>query len=623
METLLSEILRLFILPGGQPYHVQNRDGDYPPPPPGWPPILTHELMEKHLAGGETLALNLVNGQGLCRVLMVDFDGTAHGQGERDWRLLRAITAQAVHDLGLPVPAVSVSGRKGFGLWWGLAEPVPVAQAQTFLRLFRRAWLSEVPGDELDLRPDTDKPTKAAQAVAKLPPCLHRGSGKWAGFLPLDRLKEEEAPSPWFEERPEANTQASILAAVELVPVSAFLQALDALQRGIGAGGGAEPRKDAPRFLPHLARLPAGAHPPCIGALLEQGAPAGMQYNTANLNLAAYAKARGLSADAGETLARKMAEASEEHPTGKRGVEAKVRNWRSTREPPAFHCDYPRNTPAWRAAFANGFGLPDCRSCAANPGFGSDNGASREQSGKREKTEKAPRNPGPEPTAQTGGGFQLEEPVAFDLLAWAWSTREPLSRILRAWPVEVVEAGEYVREDISFARLAAEALSGGNPSSAVFFLDVDRRISEIHPSFRERLAEPIKAAAKDFFTRFRQAEARFRDDAEQEDIGRAALARALHLEQRAALAEGLADAVAHGPEVGANVVAMAARQTAEEALRGDDGEGPLARLRGELFEAFARARPETVETPFPALTGLLGSSRQRYVSRHRVFAKIL
>lgn len=597
METLLSEIRRLFILPGGQPYHVQNRDGDYPPPPRDWPPILTHELMEKHLSGGETVALNLVNADGLCRVLMVDFDGTAHGQGERDWRLLRAITAQAVHDLGLPVPAVSVSGRKGFGLWWGLAEPVPVALAQTFLQLFRRAWLSEVPGDEIDLRPDTDKPTKAAQAVAKLPPCLHRGSGKWAGFLPLDRLEEEEAPSPWFEERPEATAQASILAAVELVPVSAFLWALDALQRDIGTGGGAEPRKDAPRFLPHLARLPAGAHPPCIRALLEKGAPAGMQYNTANLNLAAYAKARGLSADAGETLARKMAEASEEHPTGKRGVEAKVRNWRSTREPPAFHCDYPRNTPAWRAAFANGFGLPDCRSCAANPGFGSDNGASREQSGKQEKTEKAPRSPGPELTAQTGGGFQLEEPVALDLLAWAWSTREPLSRIRRAWPVVVVKV-ESVSEGVSFARLMAEALGQGNASAAGFFREVDKRISEIHISIRELLTPPIKEAAEAFFTRFRYTEA-------QEDSGRAALARALHLEQRAALAEGLADAVAHGPEVGANVVALAARQSADEALRGEDGDGPLARLRGELFEAFARAKPETVETPFPALTRLL------------------
>ena len=604
MEKTLLEIRRLFVLPGGQPYHVQNRDGDYPPPPRDWPATLSASVMEKHLSGAETVALNLVNAEGLCRVLALDFDGAAHGQVARDWRLLRAITDHIAGELGLPVPAVSVSGRKGFGLWWGLAEPVPAGQAQSFLRLFRRAYLSEVPGDELDLRPDTDNPTKAAQAVAKLPPCLHRGSGKWAGFLPAERLKEEEAPKPWFEERPELAMQAAILAAVELVPVSAFLRALDALQRDIGIGGGGEPQKEPPRFLPQLERLSVGVHPPCIRALLEKGAPASLQYNTANLNLAAYAKARGLSAETGEELARRMAEASEEHPTGKRGVEAKLRNWRSTREPPAFHCDFPRNTRAWREAFANGFGLPDCGSCAASPGFGSDN-ASHEQARKEGKAPQSPRLRA-ERRAQSSREFHLEEPVAFDLLAWAWSTREPLSRIRRAWPVEVVEVGDFA-ESISFTKVAADALTHGNPSAAGFFREIDLYISEkrIPSGYRDSFATKVRAGAEAFFARFSQTKARFRDDAAQEDIGRAALARALHLEQRAGLSEGLAEAVAQGPEVGANVVALAARQAAEEALRGDDGGGPLARLRGELFEAFARARPETVETPFPALTGLL------------------
>ena len=568
--------------------------------------MLSASIMEKHLTGGETVALNLVNAEGLCRAMVLDFDGAAHGEAARDWRLIRNLAGDVFlpMELGLPSPSVSVSGRKGFGLWWGLAEPVPVGQVQSFLRLFRRAYLSEVPPEELDLRPDTDRPTKAAQAVAKLPPCLHRGSGKWAGFLPAERLKEEEAPTPWFEERPELETQAAILATAGLVPVTVFLRALDKLQRAYGAGGSGEARKEAPSFLPHLERLPAGAHPPCIRAFLEKGAPHGLQYNTGNLNLAAYAKARGLSAEEGEELAKRMAEASEEHPTSKRGVEAKLRNWRSTREPPAFHCDYPRNTPAWREAFANGFGLPDCQSCGANPGFTRDNASSHEQSSKQEEAPKGSRSRG-ERSAQTGGGFYLEDPVAVDLIAWAWSTREPLSRIRRAWPVETVEAGEYASEVVSFARLAAEALTAGNPSSAGFFREVDKRISEIHPSYRERLAGPVKAAAEAFFVRFLRAEARFRYDATQEDTGRAALARALHLEQRSALAEGLAEAVAQGPEVGANVVASAARHAAEDALRGDEAGGPLARLRGELFEAFARARPETVETPFPALTGLL------------------
>ena len=596
MDRLVSEIDRLFISTGNQLYHIQNRDGDYPPSPPDWPIFLSTTVLKQHLSGAETVALNLVSAEGLSRVMMLDFDGAAHGQAARDWRAIRRVVRDiALLELGLPIPAVSVSGRKGFGLWWAFTEPVPVGQVQSFLRLFRRVYLSEIPAEELDLRPDIDGPTKAAQAVVKLPPCLHRGSGKWAGFLPSATLESEGVPQAWFETRPESETQATILAAVALVPTSAFLRALDTLQRASGAGGGRGNQRNAPHIRPYLERLSAGTHPPCIRTFLERGVPAGLPYNTANLNLAAYAKARELSADEGHELARQIAEASEGHPTGKQGVEAKLRNWRSNREPSPFYCDYPRNTPAWRAAFANPFGLAGCRSCPANPGFGSDGAPSHEQTSKTE----AASNRG------TRGGFILEEPVALDLLAWAWSTREPLSRIRRVWPVETVDAGNYVSEELSFAWMAAVAVASGNPCSTEFFRVVDQCISELHPSIRERLTEPSRMAAEAFFARFRQAEVRFRDDAAQDDIGRAAFDRALHLERRAVLAEGLAVATAHGSEVGANVVALAARQAAEEALRDGDGMGPLARLREELFEAFACARPPTVETPFPALTELL------------------
>ena len=67
--------------------------------------------MAEHLAGAETVALNLVNAAGLCRALVLDLDGAAHGHAARDWRLVRAVAGRVARGLGLPAPVASASGR--------------------------------------------------------------------------------------------------------------------------------------------------------------------------------------------------------------------------------------------------------------------------------------------------------------------------------------------------------------------------------------------------------------------------------------------------------------------------------------------------------------------------------
>jgi hypothetical protein len=122
MDSLLAQLRRLFILPGGQPYHRQNETGEYPPTGTILSELrkLTPGTLERHLRGEETVALNLVSPEGLTRVAMLDFDGAAHGKAARDWQCLRTVAAIVERDLGLPAPAVSISGRKGYGLWWSL-----------------------------------------------------------------------------------------------------------------------------------------------------------------------------------------------------------------------------------------------------------------------------------------------------------------------------------------------------------------------------------------------------------------------------------------------------------------------------------------------------------------------
>ena len=161
MPTLNQELTRLYLLPDQQ-WHKQKLD------PSGEPKyyaegMLTPELLNKSIAGELTIALNLVSADCMARALVVDFDRAA------DWPQVAKLYQAVIEELALPAPAVAVSGRKGYGVWFSLAEPIPAAQARAFLHLLRATYLREIPEAALDLRPDTDTPTTAAAAVVPLP----------------------------------------------------------------------------------------------------------------------------------------------------------------------------------------------------------------------------------------------------------------------------------------------------------------------------------------------------------------------------------------------------------------------------------------------------------------------
>jgi hypothetical protein len=282
----------------------------------------------------------------------------------------------------------------------------------------------------------------------KLAPAFHRRKGveRWSYWV--DMAQVEETPAIGLDAAPDLEGQALILSTVQSMALATFMRARDVLARRAGNSHGQD---GGPRYQPLLGQLAKGAHPACIRALLEQGAPHALDYNTANLNLAAYAASRGLSLEEGLELARRMAEASEEsgHPTSKKGVEAKVRNFRSNREPAPFHCDFPHNTPAWRQAFDPDRRNAACRSCAACPAtLLSGATAGREEGEPKEKV------------------FVLEESVALELLAWAWAEKHPLRQIRRAWPPAILQLGEGRRHTLPLALLAGLAGDHDNPTTA-------------------------------------------------------------------------------------------------------------------------------------------------------------
>jgi DNA polymerase-1 len=524
--------------------------GDYPPAP-----SRTVADLPAHFAGEITLAVELVSAAGLVKAALLDFD-----DGPNHWPWVRGVRRE-LEGLGFPPLPVSASGSKGYGLWLFFAEPLPVAQVQQFLRATRAAFFPELAAAAHDLRPDvsgsSDAERISGKAVVKFPPCLHRKSGRWSTFIDHNQLDDAAPPPVGLEHAPELAQQDALLSQVQPIPAATFLRVLDVLQRRARPARSAE----GPAYFPKLDKLPSGQHPPCIAALLEKGAPQALDYNTANLNLAAYAAKRGLEGEQAEELARRMAEASAEHPTSKKSTEAKLSNFRSNRHPRDFACDYARNTSPWSDLFG---GREACRGCPANPGLPSDKPSSRTV-------------------------LRLEPLVSRELLAWAWKRQEPLPSLNRIWPSVSVATPGGARE-LALYRIAAQAAP--QALSAEFFRKVDSLISE------SRDQGPLRAAAEAFLSEILALEV-------TDAAGRAALKRAQELEGRAVLAEEAHAVLAQGPEVPPNVVALKLRQATEGVLRAEHGTGPLRGLRAELARELSRDTSASVPSPFPRLNGLL------------------
>jgi hypothetical protein len=125
--------------------------------------------------------------------------------------------------LGLPAPAVSISGANGFRLWLSFEESVPKARLDEFLKLIRDAYL---PG--IDLGPE------AAIAGAELPPCLHRSTGKWAAFI-NPGLGASFADESGLEMAPPFAGQAALLENLKSITELQFTHAMNTLQQSHGA----------------------------------------------------------------------------------------------------------------------------------------------------------------------------------------------------------------------------------------------------------------------------------------------------------------------------------------------------------------------------------------------------
>jgi hypothetical protein len=214
MNKLISELQRLYFLPDQQWHSQQLTAGGelaYATEGP-----LTPAIVSKSLAGELTAGLNLVSPAGMARAMVVSFTRAT------DWEQVANLYQAVQDELDLPAPAVSVSGRKGYSLWFSLAEALPLAQIRAFLAALQLKYLADIPLAHLELQPDV-------LAVKTLAPARHNATGKWSAFIDPS-MGSMFIDEPGLEMAPILDRQAGMLAGLETIKGANFQRALSILQ---------------------------------------------------------------------------------------------------------------------------------------------------------------------------------------------------------------------------------------------------------------------------------------------------------------------------------------------------------------------------------------------------------
>jgi hypothetical protein len=216
MNKLTQALQRLYFF-DDQQWHSQKFD-DGGNPAYVAKGALRPELVAKSLAGQSTVALDLVNSDGMVRAMVLGFERAT------DWDLVAKLYQGIQEDFELPAPAVSISGQAGYQLWLSLAECIPVAEARLFIDALRRKYLIDIPLAKLRFSPDA-----GAASLVNLVPALHEASGKWSAFIDPS-MGAMFVDEPGLSMAPNMDRQADMLAGLKSMKAVDFQRALNSLQ---------------------------------------------------------------------------------------------------------------------------------------------------------------------------------------------------------------------------------------------------------------------------------------------------------------------------------------------------------------------------------------------------------
>ncbi|MFZ1642716.1 MAG: DnaB-like helicase C-terminal domain-containing protein [Candidatus Contendobacter sp.] len=552
--ALLEQWQRLIFPLDGLPVRAgeQAREGNRYPDVQGCPDWAAHQ------GGRKTYAVNPCypgpDGD-CCRWAVLDID-----EGSDSLAKARALLAVA-NAAGLAARA-AWSGSKGAHVWL-FFEPAPVGVVRAVLNRLRAAV------------PFTGETIPGENQRAKLPPAFHQERRLWAF---------------WFETLPDVppamrrattaflDAQAAILAGV----VPSTVATLAAYANAGKATGDREPEPEA-AMVPDLGKL-GGDLSPCIRALAGRGAQTALgAWDKNALTLARYARAAGLSDEAGAELLETLAEhTGPDFPTGK-DRDAQRRHWRSIGDPGPFGCGY-----ILTARQALGF---RCADCAARP--------AGVKAGKAQPGAKGQPGPIPDNAPELGAALLLEPALADSLLQLALQAGMPEARITPAiFPsVALPELDPRTGKPAmaTLHALAWAAIGAGQRTPAAMLNGIDRQPDPPGPAVKRALATLV--------TRLLGLSPVPADEAA------ALVERAADLTARrellAALGAGTTATNQRRPLM--NVIGGLHETTARlQAATGTAWGAPLVAYAAELLEGLVTVDRPTVATPFESLNDLLG-----------------
>jgi hypothetical protein len=168
----------------------------------------------------------LIDDQGRVRAMVLELARPA------DWEQLAGVWRGVQTDLGLPAPAIAVSGTDGLQLWFSLSEPLGVAPAHAFLVSLRGRYLPDVALRRVSLMPALDALSTSGQH-ARAVPALNESTGNWSAFVAPD-LAPIFADTPWLDLPPGDDGQANLLSRLASIKPAMFAAALAQLEPAAG-----------------------------------------------------------------------------------------------------------------------------------------------------------------------------------------------------------------------------------------------------------------------------------------------------------------------------------------------------------------------------------------------------
>ncbi|HSV79976.1 MAG TPA: hypothetical protein VLK85_12360 [Ramlibacter sp.] len=142
------------------------------------------------------------------------------------WQFLSRAWQGVQADLGLPAPAIAISGNDAYQLWFSLAEPAAVVQVIAFLDALRKHYLPDVAPDRIRMAPCDE--AAPSQALPVLPP-IEALPGQWSAFVAPDLATLFEA-EPWLDIPPSPEAQADLLSRLESIQPGDLERALERLR---------------------------------------------------------------------------------------------------------------------------------------------------------------------------------------------------------------------------------------------------------------------------------------------------------------------------------------------------------------------------------------------------------